>query len=124
MRYLITVRVTAQPATPVPAELMEAIAVLGEEATKSGALLETSGLAPSAEGARVTLTGGSISVTDGPFAEAKELISYALFEVATKDEAVEWAARFVRVHRDHWAGWEGQAEVLRLFGPEDFAPPA
>ncbi|SEG73124.1 Uncharacterized conserved protein [Thermomonospora echinospora] len=121
MRYLITLRATAQPATPPPADLMEAIAKLGEEATRSGALLDTAGLAPSAQGARVTLTGGDLSVTDGPFAEAKELISYALYQVRAKEEAVEWASRFLRLHRDLWEGWEGEADVLRVFGPEDLA---
>ncbi|GAA3924854.1 YciI family protein [Actinomadura viridis] len=124
MRYMIILRVTAQPATPPPADLMEAIAKLGEEATRSGALLDTAGLAPSSEGARVTLTGGALSITDGPFAEAKELISYALFEVRSKEEAVEWTSRFLKVHRDHWKGWEGEADMLRVFGPEDFTAPA
>ncbi|MEU8244875.1 YciI family protein [Nonomuraea sp. NPDC048916] len=124
MRYAIMLRVTSQPATPPPADLMEAIAKLGEEATKSGVLLDQAGLAPSAEGARVRLTGGELSVTDGPFAEAKELVSYALYQVRSKEEAVEWTSRFIRLHRDHWAGWEGEADVYRVFGPEDFAAPA
>ncbi|WP_406674680.1 YciI family protein [Nonomuraea sp. N2-4H] len=124
MRYLVTLRVDAQPEGPPPAELMEAIMELGRQATESGALLDQSGLAPSSEGARVEVSGGRLAVTDGPFAEAKELISYALYEVRSKEEAVEWATRFVRLHRDLWPGWEGQADVLRLFGPQDFAPPA
>ncbi|MEV5327577.1 YciI family protein [Nonomuraea sp. NPDC052634] len=124
MRYLVTLRVNAQPEGPPPAELMEAIMELGRQATESGALLDQSGLAPSSEGARVEVSGGRLAVTDGPFAEAKELISYALYEVRSKEEAVEWATRFVRLHRDLWPGWEGQADVLRLFGPQDFAPPA
>ncbi|GAA4986769.1 hypothetical protein HD597_007367 [Nonomuraea thailandensis] len=124
MRYLVTLKVTAQPDGPPPADLMEAIMKLGQEATESGALLDTSGLAPSSEGARVEVGGGRLIVSDGPFAEAKEMISYALYEVRTKEEAVEWASRFVRLHRDLWPGWEGEADVLRLFGPADFAPPA
>ncbi|MFI6455571.1 YciI family protein [Streptosporangium amethystogenes] len=124
MRYMIILKVTSQPATPPPAELMEAIAKLGGEATAAGALLDTAGLAPSAQGARVAITGDRLSVTDGPFAEAKELISYALYQVRSKEEAVEWTSRFLRIHRDHWAGWEGEADVLRVFGPEDFAAPA
>jgi hypothetical protein len=123
MRYMVLLR-AAQPASPPPPDLMEAIATLGEEATKAGALLDTAGLAPSAEGARVQLSGGRLSVTDGPFTETKEMISYALYQVRTKEEAVEWASRFLRLHRDLWGGWEGEAEVLRVFGPEDFAPPA
>ncbi|MEV4375380.1 YciI family protein [Streptosporangium sp. NPDC049644] len=124
MRYMIILKVTSQPTTPPPVELMEAIAKLGGEATAAGALLDTAGLAPSAQGARVAITGDRLSVTDGPFAEAKELISYALYQVRSKEEAVEWTSRFLKVHRDHWAGWEGEADVLRVFGPEDFAAPA
>ncbi len=52
------------------------------------------------------------------------MISYALYQVRSKEEAVEWAYRFMRLHRDLWAGWEGEADVLQVFGPEDFAPPA
>ncbi|MGR6922113.1 YciI family protein [[Actinomadura] parvosata] len=124
MRYLVTLKVTAQPDGPPPADLMDAIMKLGQEATESGSLLDTGGLAPSSEGARVEVSGGRLIVSDGPFAEAKEMISYALYEVRSKEEAVEWASRFVRLHRDLWPGWEGEADVLRLFGPADFAPPA
>ena len=119
MRYLVVLK-SAQPPTPPPAELMDGIMKLGEEATKAGALLDTAGLAPSALGARVAVAGSDISVTDGPFAEAKEMISYALYEVRTKEEAVEWTSRFMRLHRDLWSGWEGEADVLKVFGPEDF----
>jgi hypothetical protein len=123
MRYLVILKADAAPTNPPP-ELMEAIMRLGAEATSAGALLDTAGLAPSAAGARVELTGGSITVTDGPFAEAKELISYALYDVRSKEEAVEWSNRFLALHRDLWPGWEGQADVLKVFGPEDFAPQA
>ena len=97
---------------------------LGDEATKAGVLLDTAGLAPSVAGARVGLSGGQLSVTDGPFTEAKELISYALYDVRSKEDAVEWTSRFMKLHRDLWPGWEGESDVLRVFGPEDFAPPS
>ncbi len=115
MRYLVTLR-SSSTGMP-PAELMEAILALGEEAAKSGALLDTAGLMPSAVGgARVTLAAGELAATDGPFAETKELISYALYQVRAKEEAVEWASRFLRLHRDLWPGWEGEADVLQVFG--------
>ena len=123
MRYMILLKGT-QPAEPPPPGLMEAIMKLGEEATAAGALLDTAGLAPSVAGARVQLSGGHLSVVDGPFAEAKEFISYALYQVRSKEEAVEWASRFLRVHQELWPGWDGDADVLKVFGPEDFAPPA
>jgi hypothetical protein len=115
MRYLMVLKSASQPSTPPPPELMEGIMKLGEEATKSGALLDTAGLHPSAMGARVSLSGSELTVTDGPFAEAKEMISYALYDVRTKEEAVEWASRFLRLHRDLWSGWEGETDVLQVF---------
>lgn len=123
MRYIVLLK-AVPPSSPPPPELMDAIMKLGEEATKAGAMLDNQGLAPSAEGARVRLADGELSVTDGPFSEAKELISYALWQVRSKEEAVEWTSRFMKLHRDFWPGWEGESEVLRVFGPEDFIPPA
>src|SRR4030081_1214261 len=114
MRYLALLK-AARPTIPPPPELMTAIMKLGEEATNSGNLLDTAGLAPSAMGARVNLSAGHLTVTDGPFAEAKEMISYALWEVSTKEEAVEWTSRFMKLHRDMWPGWEGESEVLKVF---------
>ena len=122
MRYLTLLRAVSIPAGPPPPELMEAIMVLGEDARNAGALLDTQGLQPSAAGARVSLSGGTLSTVDGPFTESKELVSYALYEVRSKEEAVEWASRFLRIHRDRWPGWEGEADVLKVFGPEDFPP--
>jgi hypothetical protein len=113
MRYFVVLR-APQATTPPPPELMEAIMKLGDEATQAGQLVDTAGLMPSAAGARVQLAGGEISVTDGPFAEAKELISYAMYDVRSKEEAVEWTSRFLRLHRDLWPGWEGEADVLQL----------
>ncbi|MEU5948675.1 YciI family protein [Micromonospora sp. NPDC047465] len=123
MRYMVLLKGN-QPATPPPAELMDAIMKLGAEASAAGVLLDTAGLAPSVAGAQVRLYGGKLSVTDGPFAEAKETISYALYEVRSREEAVEWTSRFVKLHRDLWEGWEGEADVLKVFGPEDFGSPA
>jgi len=125
MRFVSTLKVSQQPDTPPPASLMEAIAALGMEATRSGALVDFAGLMPvGAGGGRVTLAGGTLTVTDGPFAESKELISYAVYDVRSKEDAIEWTGRFLRIHRDRWPGWEGEADVLKIFGPEDFAPPS
>jgi hypothetical protein len=119
MRYLALLK-AARPETPPPPELMEAIVKLGEEATKAGAMLDNGGLAPSDQGARINVAGGKMTTTDGPFAESKEMISYALYQVRSKEEAVEWCSRFMKLHQDLWPGWEGEGEVLRVFGPEDF----
>jgi predicted RNA polymerase sigma factor len=123
MRYITLLNPTSTPEGPPPGELMAAIAKLGEQASKAGVLLDTAGLAPSAAGARIELRGGSIGVSDGPFTEAKELVSYAIYQVSSKEEAVEWASRFLRAHAEHWPGYEGEVQVLKVLGPEDFGPP-
>ena len=63
-------------------------------------LIDNAGLAQGAAGARVRLSAGELSVIDGPFAEAKEFISYAQYEVRSKEEAVEWASRFMTLHQE------------------------
>ena len=123
MRYLVLLKAAGSDGPPPP-ELMEAIMALGQEASMAGALIDTQGLQPSAAGARATLIGGRLGVSDGPFTETKELISYALYDVRSKEEAVEWTNRFLRLHQDLWPGWEGEADVLKVFGPEDFGAPA
>jgi len=119
MRYLTLLR-GRHSTTPPPPELMDAIMTLGQDATQAGALLDTAGLAPSASGARLSLVGSELTAVDGPFAESKEVISYAIYDVQSKEEVVEWATRFLKAHRDLWPGWEGEVDVLRLFGPKDF----
>jgi hypothetical protein len=101
---------------------MDAMAILSEEAVKNGTMLGSGGLAPTAQSTRVRLSAGKVSVIDGPFTEAKEVIGgYAQFELNSKQEAIEGAVRFMELHRKHWPGWEGETEVRQIFGPEDFA---
>jgi len=116
MKFMILVK-TAENSGPPPKELMDAINIIAEEAVKDGSMLGNGGLAPTAQSTRVR-----ISKTDGPFTEAKEVIGgYAQFELKSKEEAVKGAVRFMELHRKHWPGWEGEAEVRQIFGPEDFA---
>jgi hypothetical protein len=110
-----------ETAGPPPMGLIEAIGKLGEEATAAGVMVETGGLAPSALGARARLRGGKVTVTDGPFTEAKEVIGgYAVYDVASKEEALAWTQKFLDLHIQHWPGWEGEVELRQIFGPEDF----
>ena len=124
MRYITLLTATSTPDGPPPGELMAEIARLGGQAGEAGVLLDAAGLAPSAAGARIELSGGHVSVTDGPFTEAKELVSYAVYQVTSKEEAVEWAGRFVDAHVAHWPGYECEVKVLKVLGPEDFGAPA
>src|SRR5437762_13553832 len=77
-----------------PADLVARMTKYNESLTKAGVLLGLDGLQPPAKGARVTFSGGRSKVTDGPFAEAKELLGgYWMIQVKSKEEAVEWAKR-------------------------------
>ena len=76
------------------AEDAAAMQKFNEALTQAGVLLALDGLHPTSKGARVTLAGGSKTVTDGPFTEAKELVGgYWLIDVKSKEEAIEWATR-------------------------------
>lgn len=85
-----------------------------EELTKAGVLLALDGLQPPSAGARVRFPGGKASVTDGPFAEAKEVIGgYWIIQAKSKEEAVEWASRCP-------AGEDDMIEVRQVFEMSDF----
>ena len=122
MRFMMIVK-HAEKQGPPPKQLMDAIAKLAEEETRAGTMLGSGGLGPTAQGARVRLAGGRVTVTDGPFAETKEVVGgYAQFELKSKEEAIESAVRFMELHQKYWPGWEGETEVRQMFGPEDFRP--
>jgi hypothetical protein len=111
MRFMTIVKSSEPFGTPPPA-LMEAIGKLAEEAIKAGVFVDTGGLLPTAMGSRVRLSKGKITVTDGPFTEAKEVVGgYAIFELGSKEEALGWTRRFMELHRQHWPGWEGETEI-------------
>ncbi len=121
MKFLMLVK-HAENQGPPPKELMDAIAILGEEAVKNGTMLGNCGLAPMTQSTRVRVSKGQLTVTDGPFTEAKEIIGgYAQFELKSKEEAIEGAVRFMELHKKHWPGWEGETEIRQIFGPEDLA---
>lgn len=120
MRYMMIVK-HAEKQGPPPKELMDAIAKLAEVAVKAGTILGNGGLGPTAQGARIRLSGGRVTVTDGPFTEAKEIIGgYAQFELKSKQEAVESAVQFMELHKKYWPGWEGETEVRQMFEPGEF----
>ena len=99
-----------ESSAPPSPELMAELGKFMEEAVKAGVVLTTGGLQPT--GTRVRLSGGKLTVTDGPFIEAKELIAgFAVIQVSSKEEAIEWATRFRKVIG------EGESEIVQLFGP-------
>ncbi len=120
MKFMMLVK-GKENSGPPPKELMDAMAILSQEAVQSGTMLGSGGLAPTAQSTRVRLSGGKLTVVDGPFTEAKEVIGgYAQFELRSKEEAIEGAVRFMELHKKHWPGWEGETEIRQIFGPEDF----
>ena len=99
----------------IPQALMDAMGKFVTESLKSGVLKDTAGLKPTAEGFRVRSSGNRLTVTDGPFTEAKEVVGgYALVEVASKEEAMKTARQFMELHRLHWPEFEGECEVRPL----------
>ncbi len=94
-----------------------------EEGVKSGVFLSGEGLQPSSKGARIRFSGNDRLVTDGPFAETKELIGgYALLQFTSKAEALEWTRRFVQVDAPGRLGGESECEIRPVFEYENFAP--
>ena len=121
MRFMTLVKSTERSGPP-PQELMDALNKLSEDAASSGTFIEAGGLGPTALGARVRLANGKVTVIDGPFTEAKEIVGgYAVFEVKSKQEMIDATIQFMELHRQHWPGWEGETEIRQIFGPEDFA---
>jgi hypothetical protein len=110
MRYLMLLTGSAQ--TPPPPELFEGIMKLGGEATEAGVLLDTAGLVSGDTGAQVSVADGEITVTDGtgPAAPA----AYTVYDLRSKEEAIEWASRFMKLHRDHWKGWQGTTTIVQV----------
>jgi hypothetical protein len=122
MKFMLIVKHKEGQGFP-PKELMDEINKLGAEAAKAGTMLGNGGLLPTATGARVRVANGKISVIDGPFTEAKEIIGgYAQFELQSREEAVAAAVKFMELHRKYWPGWEGETEVRQMMEAGDCAP--
>ena len=103
MRFLSMIRINENSGLQPSPQLMADMGKLMEELTREGNLINTAGLTPTVDGTRVRLSRGKLSVIDGPFTEAKEVIGgYALLEAASKEEAIELTKRFLRVHGDEW----------------------
>lgn len=120
MRFMVMVKATQNSeagAKPTP-ELLAAMGRFNEELAAAGVLLAGEGLQPSAKGARVTFAGDQRTVTDGPFAETRELVAgFWLWRCASLDEAIAWVKRCPHP----MPGEEANIEVRQVFEPEDFA---
>jgi hypothetical protein len=120
MRFLMLVKHGENPGPP-PKVFLEAMAKLGEDAAKSGTMIASGGLVPISKSTRVRLSGGRVSAIDGPYSEAKEVVGgFAMFELKSKEEALEGAKNFMELHKKYWPGWEGETEIRQVLGPEAF----
>jgi hypothetical protein len=98
--------------------MMEAMHKMSEREIKAGRMLDSGGLMPVETGAQVKIAGGKLSVIDGPFVEAKEVVGgYAIFELRDKDEALAMAREFMQLHLDFMPNWEGTCELRAFAGP-------
>ncbi len=127
MRFMIIVKATADseaglfPEEAEKQKMFAAMADYHEQLAKAGALLDGSGLQPSAKGWRIRYSGSERQVIDGPFTESKELIAgYTLIQVRSREEALEWTRRFPNpVGED----LDAEIEVRQLYELDDFDVP-
>ena len=118
MRFMVIVKASKESEAGVlpGTEILSAMSKFNEELVKAGVLLAAEGLHASSKGARVKFSGGKRTVTDGPFAETKELIAgFWLWKVKSKEEAIEWLKR---------SPFDGgtEVEIRQVFEAEDFGP--
>jgi hypothetical protein len=117
MRFMVIVKAdrNSESGKLPDGKILEAMGKYNEELVNAGVMLAADGLHPSSKGARVRFEGNKRTVVDGPFAETKELIAgYWLWQVKSKDEAIEWLKR---------APFDGgtEVELRQVFEMEDFA---
>jgi hypothetical protein len=116
MRYMALLKGSRESESSVPPkEDVERMGKVIQEGMSAGWLIATEGLHPSAKASRLNLAGGRRTITDGPFAESKELIaSYALLKVASKEEAIRRSWDFLEMIGG------GEVELWQVYEPEDF----
>jgi hypothetical protein len=119
MRFMIIVKATKESEAGVmpSQQLLTEMGKFNEELAKAGVLLAGEGLQPSSKGARVKFSGSKRTVTDGPFAETKELVAgFWMWQVKSKEEAIEWVKRCPNPS----PGTESEIEIRQVFESEDF----
>ena len=124
MKFMFIVKATkdSEAGRPFNPQLMAEIQKRAEEAFKSGTLIANGGLLPSSRGSRINVSKGKVTVTDGPFAEAKELVGgFAIFELPSKEEAIKSGTGYMQLHADILgSSYEGELEIRPMMDPADF----
>ena len=121
MRVMVIIKANAESEAGVmPSEkLLTDMGKFNEELVNAGIMLDGEGLHPSSKAKRVRFSGGNRIVTDGPFAETRELIAgYWIWKVNSMDEAVEWVKRIPFDEEE--AHSDGEVEIRAIFEAEDF----
>ena len=116
MKYLVMVKASEKyRAEGPPPALLEAMGKFIQESFQSGKVADTGGLKPSSAATRFRIEKGKLTVTDGPFSEAKEVVGgWAILRVNSRAEALENARQFMELHSKHWPGWEGTSEMFEM----------
>jgi hypothetical protein len=98
-----------------PEKLMEEMGKFVQESFAAGVVQDTGGLKPSSAATRFRIEKGKLTVTDGPFTEAKEVIGgWAILKANSREEALANARKFMELHLKNWPGWEGTSEVYEM----------
>ncbi|WP_266160792.1 YciI family protein [Dyella silvatica] len=114
MRFLVLIKIDENSGQVPDERLMSEMGTLMQQMKQAGVLLDTDGLRPTSEGARIRLDSGKIKATDGPFTESKEVIGgFFMLEAASQEEALEWVRRFLLTHGTEWTV---ECEVRQLGG--------
>lgn len=116
MRYLMIIKHTEDYANKTPPSGMyKAMGEFVGKAFADGKMIDAGGLKPTGFGRRVRMAHQALSVIDGPFVESKEIIGgYALMEMASEAEALEYGRRFMEIHLEYWPTFEGECEIRPL----------
>ncbi len=119
MRYLCFVKMDEAEADP-PAALMEAMGEHAGQGFASGRLVDAGGLYGVADAVEFRVSAGHLTVTDGPYAEAKEVIGgWAIIKVDSEEEARAEGQKMADLHLEHWPTWEGAIELRRISEPDE-----
>jgi hypothetical protein len=98
-----------------PPALMEAMGKFVQDSFATGRVADTGGLKPSSAATRFRIEKGKLTITDGPFTEAKEVVGgWAILKADSRKEAIENAKQFMELHRKYWPEWEGTSEIYEM----------
>jgi len=120
MKFLMMIKST-EDRKVLPKELVDAIARINPDPV-NGIVVASGALAPTASAARIRVSAGQLSVTDGPFSETRELVGgFGILEYASREDALKGATAFMDLYRQYWPGWEGELELRQVLTPEEYA---